>query len=123
MIKDLYFDISSEEKGGSLYRVVNENPEPSFYYSYSIYDEKKDEIKLHEKMYNSFEEFWKELVSDSEWFYLHPFFVHPEQRSFVQEQLKNVNWEIHPDKKWQMSHQNQWKKALSAPEKYYKSAL
>ncbi len=123
MIKVLYFDISSEEKGGSLFRVVNENSTPSFYYSYSIYNEKKDEIKLHEKMYNSFEDFWKELVSDSEWFYLHPFFIHPEQRDFVKEQLKNVNWDIHSNKKWQMSHQNQWKKALSAPDRYYKSEL
>lgn len=123
MIKVLYFDISSEEKGGSLFRVVNENSTPSFYYSYSIYNEKKDEINLHEKMYNSFEDFWKELVSDSEWFYLHPFFIHPEQRDFVKEQLKNINWDIHSNKKWQMSHQNQWKKALSAPDRYYKSEL
>ncbi len=121
MKKELYFDISSEEKGGSLFRVVNENAEPSFFYSYSTYDEKRDEIKLHEKMYDSFEAFWADLIKDSEWYYLHPFFVHPEQRDFVKEQLKNVNWEIHPDIKWQMSHQNQWKKTLTGPEKYYKS--
>jgi hypothetical protein len=46
-------------------------------------------------------------------------FVHPEQREFVREALKNVDWNIYPDKKWQNSHQKQWKKVLSAPASYY----
>ncbi len=121
MKKELYFDISSEEKGGSLFRVLDENATFKFYYSYSTYDDDRDEIKLFEKTYNHFEDFWNDLIKETDWFYLHPFFVHPAQREFVKEQLKNVNWEIQPDKKWQMSHQNQWKKVLNDPEKYYKS--
>lgn len=121
MNKELYFDISSEKKGGSLFRVLDENAAYKFYYSYSTYDDDRDEIKLFEKTYNHFEDFWNDLIKETDWFYLHPFFVHPEQRNFVKEQLKNVNWGIQPDLKWQMSHQNQWKKVLSDPEKYYKS--
>jgi hypothetical protein len=121
MKKELYFDISSEEKGGSLFRVLDENAAYQFYYSYSTYDNDRDEIKLFEKSYNFFEEFWQDLIKEVDWFYLHPFFVHPEQRAFVKTQLENVNWEINPDRKWQESHKNQWKKILSDPDKYYRS--
>lgn len=120
MQKELYFDISSVEKGGSLYRVTNENSKPFFYYSHSTYDEDRDEIKIFESTYPCFETFWEELIKNKEWFYLHPFFVHPEQREFIREQLQTVNWNIHPDKKWQESHRRQWKKILSDPEKYYR---
>ena len=52
--------------------------------------------------------------------YLHPLFVHPELRDFIREQLKGVNWGVHPNKKWQESHQRQWKKVLTDPGNYYK---
>ncbi len=41
MAKELYFDISSEDSGGSLYRVTGEkgNRLP-FYYNHSTYDDK-----------------------------------------------------------------------------------
>jgi hypothetical protein len=122
MQKELYFDISSAQSGGSLFR-INKEGKVSFYYNHSTYDDNKDELKVFETYYNSFADFWKELVKNPEWFYLHPLFVHSEQRDFVREQLKNVNWNIYPNKKWQDSHQRQWKKVLSDPASYYKPGL
>ncbi|HVM87336.1 MAG TPA: hypothetical protein VMT76_04055 [Puia sp.] len=120
MKKELYFDISSAEKGGSLFR-INDGAKIYFYFNHSIYDDKKDELKVFETNFDSFESFWKYLTQNKEWFYLHPMFVHPEQRDFVREQLKPVNWNIHPNKKWQDSHQRQWKKVLNGPDDYYRS--
>ena len=120
MKRELYFDISSAEKGGSLFRFTDENGSVRFYYNHSTYDDKKDELKVFETHFTGFRDFWKDLTSNKEWFYLHPLFVHPEQRAFVREQLKNVNWAIYPNKKWQDSHQRQWKKVLSDPENYYR---
>jgi hypothetical protein len=120
MQKELYFDISSEESGGSLYRVKDERGGVFFYYNYSTYNDKKDEIKVFEKQFPDFESFWKDLAQNAEWFYLHPLFVHPEQRPFIREQLKKVNWSVQANRKWQESHQRQWKKVLEAPETYYR---
>jgi hypothetical protein len=119
MQRELYFDISSEETGGSLFRIAGKEGVPSFYYSYSTYDPDKDEVKVFEKNYPDFEAFWSELTKDPKWWYLHPLFVHPEQREFMREQLKTVNWAVHPNKKWQESHQRQWKKVLTDPGTYY----
>ena len=119
-MKELYFDISSAESGGSLFR-INNNGDIFFNYNHSSYDDKKDELKTFETNYASFAFFWQELIKNPEWFYLHPLFVHPEQRDFIKEQLKRVNWDIHPNKKWQDSHQRQWKKVLTAPSSYYGS--
>lgn len=121
MPKELYFDISSEDSGGSLYRVAEEKGGVSFLYNHSTYDDATDEVKVFDTWYTSFEAFWKVLTGDPRWYYQHPLFVHPERREFVREQLKAVNWGVHPDKKWQESHQRQWKKVLSDPEGYYKS--
>lgn len=119
MQKELYFDISSAETGGSLYRLKGGGVSNSFYYNYSTYDEDKDEIKVFEEHYPDFASYWAALIKDPKWHYLHPLFVHPEQREFVTAQLKNVNWSLHPDKKWQESHQRQWKKVLTDPPRYY----
>lgn len=116
---ELYFDISSEETGGSLFRNEIKDGNISFNYNYSTYDDKTGDVKVFNKSFPTFMDFWKELTSNKEWHYLHPLFVHPEQREFVREQLKNVNWNIHPNKKWQESHQRQWKKVLSDPTDYY----
>jgi hypothetical protein len=121
MQKELYFDISSPQSGGSLFR-MDDDGKISFYYNHSTYDENKDELKVFETNFESFDAFWKELTKNREWFYLHPMFVHPEQRDFIKAQLRNVNWNIHPNKKWQDSHQRQWTKVLSAPGNYYRSA-
>lgn len=119
MPKELYFDISSEQSGGSLYRVREADGEISFLYNYSIADSVTGSVEVLDTWYVSWEAFWKSLTTDKAWFYLHPFFVHPEQRDFVREQLKGVNWDIHPDRKWQNSHQKQWKKVLASPGTYY----
>src|ERR1700730_2871971 len=111
-MQELYFDISSEKMGGSLYRIKNAGGESSFNYHYSTYDENSDEIKVFKTSYSSFADFWQALVKNKEWFYLHPLFVHPEQRDFVREQLESVDWNIHQDMKWQESHRRQWRKVL-----------
>ena len=119
MKRELYFDISSEHTGGSLFRIPGEGGTDSFYYNYSTYDPRKDEVKVFEKTFPDFNAFWQELTRDPQWWYLHPLFVHPEQRDFVREQLKSADWGIHPNKKWQESHQRQWKKVLTASGNYY----
>jgi hypothetical protein len=118
MNKELYFDISSEQSGGSLFRVEKDGKK-LFYYNHSTYDDNKDELKVFETWFESFDAFWKEITKDKKWFYLHPLFVHPEQRNFIREQLKSADWNIHPNKKWQDSHQRQWKKVLTGLGEYY----
>jgi len=120
MHRELYFDISSEESGGSLYRITGEGSPHPFYYNHSTYDDVRDEVKVFETHYPDFDSFWKALTKDPKWYYRHPLFVHPEQRDFVRDQLKTVNWAVHPDKKWQESHQRQWKKVLTDPGAYYR---
>ena len=120
MAKELYFDISSENSGGSLYR-IDQPDGVAFLYNHSTIDPKTDEVTVFDTWYVSFEAFWKALSQDRKWYYRHPLFVHPEQRDFVREQLKSVDWTVHPNKKWQESHQRQWKKVLSDPEDYYRS--
>ncbi|MBS1660796.1 MAG: hypothetical protein JST68_07070 [Bacteroidetes bacterium] len=117
MAKELYFDISSEDSGGSLYRLG----EGGFTYNHSTYDSDRDEVKVFETKFADFAAFWQDLIKDREWYYRHPLFVHPEQRDFVREKLSKVDWSVHPDKKWQESHQRQWKKVLSDPGTYYAS--
>jgi hypothetical protein len=121
MAKELYFDIHSEDSGGSLFRIFDEKGEPAFLYNQSKIDPATDELSVFDTWYISFEAFWRMLSGDPRWYYRHPLFVHPEQRDFVREQLKNVDWTVHPDKKWQESHQRQWKKVLSDPKDYYRS--
>lgn len=119
MKPELYFDIGSPEKGGSLYRERKDDGAISFTYHHSVYDERRDEIKVYQTSYPGFAAFWQELLKNKEWFYLHPLYVHPDERLFVQEQLKGVNWQIQGDRKWQESHQRQWKKVLTDPKDYY----
>ncbi|HXD77494.1 MAG TPA: hypothetical protein VN616_06780 [Puia sp.] len=119
MPKELYFDISSERTGGSLYRVPEENGGSSFLYNYSVADADNGEVEVHDTWYVSWEAFWKALTADPEWYFGHPLFVHPEKRDFVREQLTRVDWNIHPDKRWQDSHRRQWRKVLEDPGSYY----
>ena len=121
MQKELYFDISSEQSGGSLYRLKNEAGNFSFLYQHSTYNDDSDAIRVFETTYPSFAAFWKMLTGDTRWFYQHPLYVHPEQRDFIREQLQQVNWSVHPNKKWQESHQRQWKKVLTDKDDYYRS--
>jgi hypothetical protein len=119
--RELYFDISSEKSGGSLYRIKDERENFSFLYEHSTYNDDIDEIKVFETTYPTFTAFWHMLTKDAEWFYQHPLYVHPEQRNFVRQQLQQVDWNLHPDKKWQESHQRQWKKVLESGNDYYRS--
>ena len=123
MQKELYFDISSEESGGSLYRIKDNTGRFSFQYQHSTYDNNRDEIKIFETAYASFDEFWQMLIKDRQWFYQHPLYIHPEQRDFIRDQLKQANWSVKKKKKWQDSHQHQWKKVLTDKDDYYRSKL
>lgn len=123
MQRELYFDISAEGSGGSLYRIKDDTAKDRFLYQHSTYDDKRDEIKIFETAFASFADFWQMLTKDPQWFYQHPLYVHAEQRAFVSGQLKNVNWNIHPNKKWQESHQRQWKKVLTDKDDYYRSKI
>src|SRR5450432_1921862 len=80
----------------------------------------KDELKIFETDYKDFAAFWACITASKQWFYLHPLFIHPEQRDFIKQQLVGVNWSVSTDKKWQESHQRQWKKVLNDPGQYYK---
>ena len=121
MNKELYIDISNEEAGGSLYRLTANDGRVHFYYNHSTYNSDTDELKVFETNYEDFAAFWQMITADKKWFYLHPLFVHPEQRDFIKQQLQNVDWTISGDKKWQDSHQRQWKKVLNDPTEYYRS--
>ncbi|MEO8710959.1 MAG: hypothetical protein ABI405_02490 [Parafilimonas sp.] len=123
MQKELYFDISSEQSGGSLYKIKDEANNISFLYQHSTYDDNRDEIKIFDTAYPSFAAFWQMLVKDKQWFYQHPLFVHPEQRDFIKDQLQKVNWSVHPNIKWQESHKQQWKKVLTGKIDYYRSKI
>jgi len=118
-MKELYIDISNEEAGGSLYRITDAEGKTHFYYNHSTYNSDTDELKVFESNYPDFEAFWKYITSDNKWFYLHPLFIHPEQRDFIRQQLQGVDWSVAGDKKWQDSHQRQWKKVLTDPATYY----
>ena len=120
MKKELFLDISSEETGGSLMRIVASDGKASFLHQHSTFDADRDEIRVFETPYPSFDAFWKQLTTNREWFYLHPLFVHPEIRAFIKSELKNVNWTVQGDEKWQLSHRRQWDKVLSDPGNYYK---
>lgn len=115
----MYFDISSEESGGSLFRVTDDSGAVSFLYEHSTFDPDTQDVQVFRTQYADFLSFWKDIRKDKEWYYLHPLFVHPEQRDFIRSELRNANWNIHPDHKWQESHQRQWKKVLEDPGTYY----
>jgi hypothetical protein len=120
MKKELYFDISNENAGGSLYRLIKDDGSAVFSYQHSTYDDKKDEVKVFETAYADFAAWWAMLTTDKQWFYQHPLFVHPEIRAFVKERLAGVNWNVSANKKWQESHQRQWKKVLEGTAGYYR---
>lgn len=119
MARELYFDSSTEISGGSLFRITEPDGRTSFQYSHSSWDDDPEKINVQETNYPDFASFWAWLTSDPIWFYGHPLFVHPEQREFVRAQLKAANWNFNPNKKWQESHQRQWRKVLSDPGNYY----
>lgn len=122
MRKELYIDISNEDAGGSLYRLTGDNGAVHFYYNHSTYNSDTDELKVFETNYTDFASFWLDITKGRTWFYLHPLFIHPEQRVFIQSLLKKADWKVEGDKKWQESHERQWKKVLVDPPDYYRSS-
>jgi hypothetical protein len=116
---ELYFDISSETSGGSLYKVADDHGTSSFVFEHSIIDETTDEIKISKTSFNSFDAFWKEILKER-WYYTHPLFVHPEIRPFIEQQLQHVDWSVEGNLKWQESHKRQWRKVLTDPGSYYR---
>lgn len=119
MKQELYFDINSETSSGSLFRIQEPDGRFSFIYHHSSYNAQTDAVRVFQTPYLSFEAFWLVLTNNRQWFYMHPLYVHPEQRNFIREQLKTANWKIQGDVKWQQSHQRQWTKVLSDPKDYY----
>jgi hypothetical protein len=119
MEKELYFDLSDEHAGGSLYR-VQEAGAIHFDYEHSEYNDDTDEIKVFHTRFADFAAFWQMITENTQWYFLHPLFVHPEQREFVAAQLEGADWSVTGDLKWQHSHQRQWTKVLSDPGKYYR---
>lgn len=117
--KELYFDASSETRGGSLYRVAD-NGSLHFVYEYSDYNDDTEELKVQRMTYPSFDAFWEALTGDTTWYFLHPLFVHPQVRPQVKEALKQADWSVQGDAKWQHSHKRQWDKVLSDPSQYYR---
>jgi hypothetical protein len=118
---EIYFDIHSEESGGTLLRMQEPNGDFYFLYDYSVYDASRDEVSVSQKRFPDFVSFWQYIKSNNrDWCYLHPLFIHPEQRDFITDELKNVNWESQEGRKWQESHQRQWKKVLTDPPRYYR---
>ncbi|MEP7278233.1 MAG: hypothetical protein ABI813_06310 [Bacteroidota bacterium] len=119
-MKELYIDISNEEAGGSLYKIQDDAGKIYFYYNHSTYNSDTDELKVFETNFADFKAFWEYILKNKQWFYLHPLFIHPEQRDFIQQQLEGVNWTVSGNKKWQDSHQRQWKKVLTDSGHYYR---
>jgi hypothetical protein len=123
MQKELYIDISNEDAGGSLYRITADDGVVHFYYNHSTYNSDTDELKVFETNYTDFASFWTAITKGKTWFYLHPLFIHPEQRPFIQSLLKKADWKVEGDRKWQESHERQWKKVLEGPGEYYKGSF
>ena len=122
MQKILYFDIVSDEGAGALTLLISDDGKRSFHYHYSASDLEYEKVVNKENMFVSFMEFWQFFTRDQKWFLLHPLYIHPEQRDFVRQQLKKVNWNIVEDEKWQDMYQRQWNKALTGPAEYYTPA-
>jgi len=115
----LYIDISNEDAGGSLYRISAPDGGVHFNYNHSTYNSDTDELKVFDDHFADFQSFWNFIKQDRHWFYLHPLYIHPEQRDFIRQELLSANWSVAGDKKWQDSHQRQWKKVLTDPAVYY----
>jgi hypothetical protein len=116
MEKELYFDIVSDEWAGGLYKITDRG----FYYHHTSTDLETDKTTNSTTDYENFHSFWTDFTRNKRWFTLHPLYIHPEQRQFVKEELKKVNWNVVADDKWRTMYQHQWNKVLNNPAEYYK---
>lgn len=119
MLKELYFDIVSDEWAGGLYILKSEQGNSSFHYHCTASDLDAEKTVITTFDYTSFADFWKELVKNDLWFTLHPLYIHPDQRPFIKEALKKVNWNRVADEKWREMYKRQWNKVLTNPATYY----
>lgn len=122
-MKELYFDIVSDEWAGGLYKILTESGADDYYYHSTSSDLETHKTVTTNKIFHSFADFWKDLTRNNRWFALHPLYIHPEQRPFVKEELKKVNWKIIADEKWRDMYQRQWNKVLNNPSEYYKPLI
>ena len=119
MVKELYFDVVSDEGAGGLY-IIKDSGNASFYYHYTVTDLETDKTTVSETCHPSFDLFWKEFTRNNRWFILHPLYIHPEQRPFIRKELQRVNWNVIADEKWREMYRQQWNKVLNNPAEYYK---
>ena len=119
MVKELYFDVVSEEGAGGLY-ITKDSRNTSFYYHYTATNLETDKTTVSETRHPSFDVFWKEFTRNNRWFILHPLYIHPEQRPFIKKELQKVNWNVIAAEKWREMYEQQWNKVLNNPAEYYK---
>ncbi len=119
MSKELYLDLSIGNAGGSLYKIVEPQGGIHFYYNHSTYNPDTDELAVFDTVYPDFLSAWTAIIKNKNWQYGHPLFVHPDHRTYIENLLKQVNWQQEGDARWQDSHRRQWKKVLTDPAAYY----
>lgn len=103
----------------SSYTVYQEHASNQILVEEVTFNEFSDIVDKKKDYYPDFFSYWKEFSQKPNWHFFHPLFIAPDYRSLVQDALEKVDWNIFPDVKWQQSHQKQWEKVLSDPEKYY----
>jgi len=126
MNKELYFDIVSDEWSAGLYKLTAATGAISYYYHHTLSDledENHNTAVVTETNYPGFAAFWEYFTMNGRWFTYHPLYIHPEQRPFIKEELKKVNWTSVADQKWRDMYQRQWNKVLNNPAVYYKPLL
>lgn len=92
-MEDLIFHWGLEGFGAEIFRIT-EGGKEQFVYRYSSmdFDENDDEVwRQGEVEYESFEEYWKEFVSQKYWLHYHPIFVHEDYKQFIREFLSRIN--------------------------------
>lgn len=85
----------------------------------ALFDEDSNLLQVESSSFPDFYSFWKVFLQKENWHYFHPLFIATTCRPLIKEALEKVNWNVHPDIKWQQSHQKQWDKVLADPGKYY----
>jgi hypothetical protein len=92
-MEELIFHWGLEGFGADIFR-ISEGGKERFVYRYSSMDmdENDDEVWRHgEVEYRSFEDYWKEFVSQEHWLHYHPIFVHKDYKPFIREFLNGIN--------------------------------
>lgn len=91
-MEELIYHWGLEGFGAEIFR-ISEGGKERFVYRYSSMDmdENDDEIWRHgEVEFRSFEEYWKEFVSQEHWLHYHPVFVHDDYKPYVRAFLEEI---------------------------------